>query len=382
MGSSISLGSGEVKTGQRCRDCRAFEFVKDGTVYRKKVLADETLRDRLVSDIKNTPETSDDVYLSEWDIGGDTTPVFRYDFATVSRLYIIGRRVIVLEPTESEYSLPSSIPVDFVDLIGSLIPHLQMGKGLESCPVCANVATVKLPHCNHRMCVECMENLFKEYWESQKRWELNGYWGHNGAFVFSAPELKCPKCRQVFSVDDVLPLSKVAIQPGDVRLDLIPSILRDIERQHRVKLENCKANTRPHGAPGPDRRSDSNRRSQSRPSVPFPSPSDTPRGGRRLRRGIGRDYMRTMPSRQGLIRVSFAVESVEVCAKCNRRKSIVRYRCGHKLRCLECHNASVRNNGGTMPPMQCSRQNCPRRSLPLIDAFLDNFVDDLIGMAF
>jgi hypothetical protein len=85
---------------------------------------------------------------------------------------------------------------------------------------------------------------------------------------------------------------------------------------------------------------------------------------------IGRvPYLRTRPSDERLFAVGMAVSGVSRCYTCLERPSFVRYPCGHKVTCLECHNLSVRENNGTMPETQCPVEAC---GSVVKKAFVDN----------
>lgn len=124
MGNAIRLFSATSPGGgQRCTDCTGYQITVDDTMYRKVPIpdGDAPLAARLLQDIRG------DDPLEHWpETSSDTSQlVFRYDFADVSRLYVIGDRMFVFERPTSQYTLPDSIPRDFVSLIASVLASRQ-----------------------------------------------------------------------------------------------------------------------------------------------------------------------------------------------------------------------------------------------------------------
>jgi hypothetical protein len=118
----------------RCDECIPFRIVSDGTVFRK-------ISTRMPNgpDAYTVDQMQNDILgVSPWTtktttVNGTTTkhPVYRYDFAEKSRLYVVTNGenkkmdIFVHEHPSAQYSLSESVPHDFVKLILSVLMLTQ-----------------------------------------------------------------------------------------------------------------------------------------------------------------------------------------------------------------------------------------------------------------
>lgn len=393
MGNDLFLPVGEIEpeTKGRCgNECKAFVYVRDNDVYTKRAI--ETLGDpRLVAELSRdmmtkTPtknpvtEAYPPTYLQEW---GDDT-VYRYDVADVSRLYVIGTRYIVFESPNARYKLPNQIPVDFMNIVAVLMQYTNHKGELPACVVCQSaVGTLRMP-CQapdlHRVCIDCNVQMLKRYTTQIKDWRRTGRWFHTASTDETPlpesrhpPSFACPMCRgsAAISLEDMIPAGNRAVMPRDINL-LVQDELNETERElqsmlrddQRECVELRKKRHRPEATP---RRPEA---TPGRPDWELGEPDDLPP----FDPGT---YLRTQPSDQRLFGVGIAVQGHTVCTECWTRRSFVRYPCGHKIICLECHTRFVRRNNGTMPELRCFRcggmfrkafvDNSPRLTIPILN---------------
>jgi uncharacterized Zn finger protein (UPF0148 family) len=501
MGNDLFLPLGEIEpeTKGRCDErCKAYVYVRDDDVYTKQpaeTLGDPRLIQALSRDMKTkTPaknpanEAYPADYLQEW--GEDT--VHRYDFADVSRLYVVGARYIVFESPDARYTLPDRIPVDFLNIVAALMQYTNYNGELPTCVACqAAVGTLRMP-CHapdlHRICIECNGQMLKRYLTQLKDWKRTGVWLHHASsdelpLVESRhpPAITCPVCQRsaVIGLEDMIPTRNRSVMPRDVNLFIndemdrtereLRTMLQDDQREcaelrkKRPRPDEPRSNSptsppwRRTGSRGntiitlsdepevsseyrwyrPSGRSDaaSVQREDERLHISFESPPRRRAEGRgntpstlsdesevsseyQWFRPLGRSnpapmqheyvrqpnppspvteepfarsdtasfqhegddddetaeigrvpYLRTRPSDERLFAVGMAVSGVSRCYTCLERPSFVRYPCGHKVTCLECHNSSVRENNGTMPETQCPVEAC---GSVVRKAFVDN----------
>jgi hypothetical protein len=207
-------------------ECLGYEIVRDGPEYRTVAAAD-LAADPLYRELRrDAGATAAAAPLKSWN-GKD---VWRWTFADHgrSRLYVVGGRWFAFflpSPAAAavpRHHLPERIPADFIDLIVTLQAHTVDGE-LPTCALCLEtIAGFVLPCLDartgesvgkHRLCDECAIRWIRSHARSLDAWYANTIRTEAEALMHrpQSPVLACPLCRYPFDIDEILPLSRLAV---------------------------------------------------------------------------------------------------------------------------------------------------------------------------